>query len=138
MTIRQVSVFVENTSGRLAEVTRLLAKNQLNLRAISVADTADFGILRIIVDDAEKAERVLESGGFTAKLTEVIGVEVPDRPGGLADVMEIFDREKVNIEYLYTSLERNRENAVVIFKVAELELGLRICEKNNLSVISGF
>jgi hypothetical protein len=138
MTIKQVSVFVENTSGRLAEVTRVLAKNQLNLRAISVADTADFGILRIIVDSADKAAEVLEAGGFTAKLTEVIGVEVPDRPGGLADVMEIFDREKVNIEYLYTSLERNRENAVVIFKVADLELGLRICEKNNLSVVSGF
>lgn len=138
MAVKQISVFVENTSGRLAEVTRLMADIGVNLRAISVADTADFGILRILVDDHEKAVEAFKENGFTAKLTEVIGVEVPDRPGGLAEVMDLFDREKVNIEYLYSSLERNVDRAVVIFKVEDVEHGLRICEQHNLTMISQF
>lgn len=138
MAIKQISVFVENISGRLAEVTRLMADNAVNLRAISVADTADFGILRIIVDDYQKAVDAFKNNGFTAKLTEVIGVEVPDRPGGLAEVMDLFDREKVNIEYLYSSLEKNVDRAIVIFKVEDVEHGLKICEQNNLNTISQF
>ena len=138
MAVKQISVFVENTSGRLAEVTRLLADRQVNLRAISVADTADFGILRIIVDDYDKAMAAFKEGGFTAKMTEVIGVEVPDRPGGLAEVMELFDRENVNIEYLYSSLERNVDRAVVVFKVGDIGHGMRICDRHNLKTVSQF
>lgn len=138
MAVKQISVFVENTSGRLAEVTRLMANIGVNLRAISVADTADFGILRILVDDYEKAVDAFKENGFTAKMTEVIGVEVPDRPGGLAEVMDLFDREKVNIEYLYSSLEKNVDRAIVIFKVEDVEHGLKICEQNNLNTISQF
>ena len=138
MAVRQISVFVENTSGRLAEVTRLLADEKVNLRAISVADTADFGILRLIVDDYDKAVAALDKSGFTAKMTEVIGVEVPDRPGGLADVMELFDREGVNIEYIYSSLEKNVDNAVVIFKVANLDHGIKICRQSGLPTVSSF
>ena len=138
MAVRQISVFVENTSGRLAEVTRLLADAKVNLRALSVADTADFGILRLIVDNYDKAVAAFEQGGFTAKMTEVIGVEVPDRPGGLADVMELFDREGVNIEYLYSSLEKNVDNAVVIFKVENLEHGMKICQRSGLPTVSSF
>ena len=138
MAVRQISVFVENTSGRLAEVTRLLADAKVNLRAISVADTADFGILRLIVDDYDRAVAAFEKGGFTAKMTEVIGVEVPDRPGGLAEVMELFHREGVNIEYIYSSLEKHVDNAVVIFKVDNLEHGVKICEQNGLATVNGF
>ncbi len=136
MAVKQISVFVENTSGRLAEVTRLLAGAGVNLRAITIADTADFGILRIIVDDCDRALGAFAKAGFTAKVTDVIGVEVPDKPGGLADVMEIFTREGVNIEYLYASLEHVKDKAVVIFKVEDVAHGLKICAQHKLSLIS--
>ena len=138
MAVKQISVFVENTPGRLAEVTRLMADSGINLRAISVADTADFGILRIIVNDHLAAMEALEKSGFTARITDVIGVEVDDTPGGLAEVMDLFNREKVNIEYLYSSLERNVDSALMIFKIEDVEHGLRICEQHNLKTVPGF
>jgi hypothetical protein len=136
MAVKQISVFVENTSGRLAEVTRLLANAGINLRAITIADTADFGILRIIADDSGKALDAFTKAGFTAKVSDVIGVEVSDKPGGLAGVMEIFHREGVNIEYLYASLEHVKDKAVVIFKVGDVAHGLKICQQHSLSLIS--
>jgi hypothetical protein len=138
MTIKQLSVFLENVSGRLAEVTQLLSGGGINLRAITIADTADFGILRIVCDNPDKALKLLEDGGFTARETDVLGVEVEDKPGGLAKVMDIFRTNNVNIEYLYASLEKNRDNAVVIFKVEDVRHGTRIIEENGLSAIEGF
>ncbi|MFP4384039.1 MAG: ACT domain-containing protein [Spirochaetia bacterium] len=138
MTVKQISVFIENISGRLAEVTRLLSDAEINLRALTIADTADFGILRIIVDDPEKAVRLLESNTFTAKITEVIGVEVKDDPGALAEVLELFEKNDVNIEYLYVTLERKEDGAVVIFKVEDLDRGLDIVNKNGLKTVSSF
>ncbi|GAB4367382.1 MAG: ACT domain-containing protein [Spirochaetales bacterium] len=132
MIIKQISIFLENVAGRLAEVTRLLAQHGINLRAMTIADTADFGILRIVVDQPDKALKVLRDGGFTAKTTEVLAVEVEDRPGGLSKVMEIFQQNKVNIEYLYVSLEKNKDRAVVIFKVEDLKLGQKIVEEHGL------
>jgi hypothetical protein len=137
-TVQQVSVFVENVHGRLAEITRLLSNEQINLRAMTIADTADFGILRLIVSDASKAIAVLQEHNFTAKVTNVIGVEVDDTPGGLAEVLELFDKYRVNIEYLYVTLERTKDRAVVIFKVDDLDLGLRIADEAGLSLVSGF
>ena len=136
MAVKQISVFVENTSGRLAEVTRLLASAGVNLRAITIADTADFGILRLIADDSNRALEAFRKAGFTAKVSDVIGVEVPDKPGGLASVMEIFHHEGVNIEYLYASLEHVKDKAVVIFKVGDVAHGLKICQQHNLALIS--
>ena len=138
MTIKQISVFLENVSGRLAEVTKILSEAGINLRAITIADTADFGILRIVCDDPDKSLSVLEQQGFTARATDVLGVEVEDKPGGLARVMEIFDKNGVNIEYLYASLEKNRNNAIVIFKVEDVKHGLQIIVENGLSSVSGF
>ncbi len=129
---------MENTSGRLAEVTKVLGVSGVNLRALTIADTADFGILRLIVDDVQKALTTLEKAGFTAKVTEVIGVEVEDKPGGLSHVMEIFERNKVNIEYLYATLEKNQENAIVIFRVEDIQLGLKILEENDLKTLGAF
>jgi hypothetical protein len=131
--IKQISIFLENVSGRLAEVTKLLAKSGINLRAMTIADTADFGILRIIVDKTDEAVKALTTGGFTAKITDVLAVEVNDRPGGLAHVMEIFQKNKVNIEYLFVSLERNKDKAIVVFKVEDIEHGMKIVEENGLS-----
>ncbi len=138
MRIKQISIFLENVSGRLAEVTRTLANAGINLRALTIADTADFGILRIVADQPELALKALADGGFTAKETEVLAVEVDDRPGGLAHAMEIFRRNRVNIEYLYVSLEKTREKAVVIFKVEDIALGMKIVEENNLRPAGGF
>ena len=133
---KQISVFLENISGRLADVTRILAARGINLRALTIADTADFGILRIIVDDTEKAVAVLANEGFTVKLTDVLAVEVPDSPGGLAEVMELFRTKEVNIEYLYSSLEKNSSKAAIILKVENLEHGLKIVRENHLSVVA--
>jgi len=138
MTIKQISVFLENTSGRLGEVTKILGEGNINLRAITIADTADFGILRLIVDDVEKALKVLEGAGFTAKVTDVIGVEVADKPLGLARVMEIFEENNINIEYLYATLERNKENAIVIFRVEDVNRGLKILSDNSINTVSKF
>jgi len=138
MIIKQISVFMENTTGRLAQVTGLIADKGLNLRAISIADTADFGILRMVVDKPDEAMAILEKEGFTGKETDVIGVEVEDHPGGLAKVMKIFRDEGVNIEYLYASLERNANKAVVIFKVGDVDKGVKMIEKHGLRTVSTF
>jgi hypothetical protein len=133
---KQISVFLENISGRLADVTRILASQEINLRALTIADTADFGILRIIVDETDRAVAVLTKEGFTVRLTDVVALEVPDTPGGLAQVMELFRSKGVNIEYLYSSLEKNSPNAAIILKVENLQHGLKIVEDNHLSIVN--
>ncbi len=99
MIIKQISTFMENTTGRLADITGLLAKAGINLRAISIADTADFGILRMVADQPDEAVRLLKEAGFTSRETDVIGVEVPDHPGELARIMALFRDQGVSIEY---------------------------------------
>ena len=116
MKVQQISIFLENKSGRLSEVTRILGNNGINIRALSLADTTDFGILRLIVNDADKANRVLKEYGFTVGKTDVIAVEVNDKPGGLARILEILNRENINVEYMYAFVERSRDNAVIIFR----------------------
>ncbi len=135
MGIKQISVFVENSSGRLAEITAVLAEAKVNLRALTIADTADFGILRIIADDPEKALLVLHEKKYTARATEVIGVELEDVPGSLAKVLKVFSENGVNIEYLYASLGQSNQNAVVIFKVQDLAHGLKIADRVGLKVV---
>ena len=138
MALKQISVFLENKSGRLAEVSALISGAGINFRAISIADTADFGILRMIVDKPDDALVLLEKNGFTAKENLVLGVEVEDHPGGMAGVMKLFDENDVNIEYLYSSLESGTEKAVIIFKVEDVEHGIKILEKYNINRISHF
>jgi len=138
MAIRQISVFVQNTSGRLAEVTALLAANNLNLRAISIADTADFGILRMIVDQPDQTLAILKTAGITAKETEVIGVEVEDNPGELARVTELFKDSGINIEYLYASLERCSDRAIIVLKVNQVATGIKLLDSNGFHTVSAF
>lgn len=133
MKIRQISIFLENSSGRLAEVTRVLKDGGVNLRAIMIADTADFGILRVIADDPEKAERILAAANFTTKATEVLAVTISDKVGSLAEVLHIFEENGINIEYLYAALDKVGETAVVIFKVEDLEKGLAVVESHGLN-----
>ncbi|MFP3041556.1 ACT domain-containing protein [Treponema primitia] len=138
MQIKQISVFLENSSGRLGEVTKVLADAGINIRALSIADTADFGILRLIVDKNDEAITALTKAGFTTRLSDVVAVEVVDNPGSLAKVMELFQKSKVNIEYLYASLEGKTGKAVIIFKLENLEQGLKIVTDNGLSVVEKF
>ncbi len=138
MQIKQISVFLENNAGRLGEVTKVLAEANINIRAISIADTADFGILRIIADKNLEALKALNDEGFTTRITDVVAVEIEDKPGSLAHVMEIFQKESVNIEYLYASLEGKEGKAVVIFKLEDADKGLKIVDANGLSMVEKF
>ena len=138
MIIKQISIFMENTTGRLADVTDLLAQAGINLRAISIADTTDFGILRMVADQPDEAVRLLKEAGFTARETDVIGVEVPDHPGELARIMALFRDEGVSIEYLYASLEHKEDKAVIVLKVDDIEAGLAMLEKHGFSTIPSF
>jgi len=135
MRIKQISVFLENKKGRLAEVTKLIAEAGIDIRAVSIADTAEFGILRLIVNKPEAAVEAIAKGGFTVKSTDVLAVEIPDKPGSLAKVMEIFEKTGVNIEYLYASLEKDASTAVVVFKVEDIEHGMRIAVEHKLTTV---
>ncbi|GAB1481395.1 ACT domain-containing protein [Treponema sp.] len=138
MQIKQISIFLENNAGRLAEVTKVIAEANINIRAISIADTADFGILRIIANKPEAAMAACAAAGFTTRMTDVLAVEIPDEPGSLARIMELFKNSGVNIEYLYASLEGAKEKAVVIFKVDDVALGLKIVKDNGFATLSTF
>jgi hypothetical protein len=138
MIIKQISIFLENVSGRLAEVTKILADSKINLRAMTIADTADFGILRVITSTPEDAVAVLSKAGFMAKETDVLAVEVEDHPGGLAHVMDVFSKNKVNIEYMYASLERSQDKAVIVIKVEDVQKGVKIVEENGLKPVNSF
>ena len=138
MKIKQISIFLENTAGRIADVTKVLKDNSINLRAIMIADTADFGILRIITDDSDKALSVLKDAKFTTKTTDVLAISISDQVGALHDVMELFQNNGINIEYLYASLEKTGDTAIIIFKVQDADKGLKVIEENGLSTVGKF
>lgn len=137
---KQLSVFLENKAGRLSSVTRALGEAGINIRALSIADTSDFGILRIIVNDPIRAYKILKEAGFTVSETEVIAVRVQDSPGGLAAVLEQMSEANLNIEYLYAFLGTSEDDALVIFKVEDIkkariaftEKGIKFLEENEL------
>lgn len=133
----QISVFLENKRGRLADVTRLLTKAGINIRALSLADTADFGVLRLIVDDPAGCSRALRENGFVAQQTEVVAVEVEDHPGGLHRILEVLDSHGINIEYMYASLERQVDRAVVVMKIDEREEAQEILRQRGIRALSG-
>lgn len=137
MKILQISVFIENQSGRLYEVTDLLGKNGINIRALSLADTSDFGILRLIVNDPERAYSLLRENGFTVGRTEVIAVEVPDKPGGLASVLKALNENKINVEYMYAYVEMSGDCAVMIFRFDETDKALKVLSDNGITTIKG-
>jgi hypothetical protein len=118
MFVKQISVFMENRAGRLEEITGILAKNAINIRALSLADTSDFGILRLIVDNPEKAHEILKKESFTVRENEVIATEVEDKPGGLHDILSLFSKSGISIEYMYAFLERkHQDRAVLVIRV---------------------
>ncbi|MFO7838165.1 MAG: ACT domain-containing protein [Desulfosalsimonadaceae bacterium] len=137
MKAEQISIFLENKAGRLAEVTGTLSGAGVNIRALSLADTTDFGVLRLIVDDNAKAEQVLKEAGFTVRTTHVVAVEVDDRPGGLHYILDTLTLAGINVEYMYAFVQQSGDNAIMIFRFDQLEEAIRVLEKNNVTVISG-
>jgi len=136
MKVDQIAVFLENKSGRLAAITKVLSDNNINIRALSVADTADFGILRLIVDDSEKATRVLKDEGFTVGQGYVVAVEVADRPGGLARVLAALHQAGINVEYMYAFVQKSGENAVLIFRFDDPDIAITILQNAGIKILS--
>jgi hypothetical protein len=137
MRVEQISIFLENKSGRLAEVTDVLAAAGVNIRALSLADTADFGILRLIVDQVDQAKQALKDKGFTIGRTEVLALEVPDRPGGLAEILRILGKAGINVEYMYAFVQRSLDNAIVIFRFDELDKAIQVLTGAGVRVLRG-
>jgi hypothetical protein len=134
MKAEQISVFLENRAGRLAEVTHVLAEAGVNVRALSLADTSDFGILRMIVCDNAKAQAVLKEKGFTLGRTSVVAVEVEDRPGGLDEVLQLVSGHGINVEYMYAFIQRERD-AILIFRFDKVDLAVEVLKNNNFTII---
>ena len=137
MKVEQISIFIENKSGRLAEITRILGDAGINIRALSLADTSDFGILRLIVDNVETAKAVLKEKGFTVSKTEVVAVEVPDRPGGLSSLLQTLDANQINVEYMYAFVERCGGNAVIIFRFDETDKAIDSLKGSGFTILQG-
>lgn len=119
MAIKQLTVFVENKKGTVVTVTDILSKNNINLRALSIAETRDFGILRLIVDDEAAAEKVLVEAGFLIKVVETVGVKIGDQPGKLTAALSVLDKADINVEYLYAFMARTEKHAYVVLRVED-------------------
>ena len=137
MKAEQISILLENKAGRLSEVTGILAQAGVNIRALSLADTTDFGVLRLIVDNNQKAEEALKEAGFTVRITHVVAVEVDDRPGGLHFILDALTQAGINVEYMYAFVQQSGSNAIMIFRFDQLEPAIDVLEKNNVTVING-
>ncbi len=137
MRVEQISIFLENKAGRLAEVARILSEAQINIRALSLADTSDFGILRLIVNDTAKAKDVLRANGFTVGKTDVAAVEVEDRPGGLHAILDMLSKANINVEYMYAFVQQSGANAVIIFRFDNLDEAVRLLLAGGIKVIKG-
>lgn len=135
MKIKQISVFLENKSGRLAELTQVLGEAGINIRALSIADTSDFGILRLIVNKPKEALDVLKNEGFTVSITDVIAVQVNDQPGGLGYVLKLLQDDGVNIEYLYAFVQKSANDALVVFRVEQIDEAIKLLIENNVTLV---
>ena len=119
MSLKQLNIFVENKKGALVEITETLAQHDVNIRALSIADTEEFGILRLIVNDNETASKILSEKDYLLKITEVVGVKIGDAPGKLSTALEVLDKEDINVEYLYAFMARTEKHAYVVLRVAD-------------------
>lgn len=137
MTIPQISVFLENKAGQLADITGILSENQVNMRAINIAETTDYGVLRLIVDDAAKASSILLEQGFILTMTPVVGVAVPDTPGGLSKVLGVISGAGIDVEYMYSVFGQKDGLACMIFRVADSDALTAVLEQNGINTIAG-
>jgi hypothetical protein len=135
MKIQQVSIFLENKKGRLSDVCSVLGKSGVNIRALTVAESEDFGVLRIVVDKPEPTLKLLKENGFAAKLTPIVAVEVPDRPGGLAAVLKILTDNDINVEYMYGFVEKFGDNAMLVFRFDDPDKTVELLRKSGIKVL---
>jgi len=135
MKIIQLSIFLENKPGRLAAVTEVLNMANINIQALSLADTLDFGVLRLMVDDSAKAVKALEEKKISVAETVVSVVQVPDRPGGLHRILKIIEKENINLEYMYSYMSRKKEDAIMIFQFGDPENAEHLLNENGINVL---
>jgi hypothetical protein len=136
MKLKQTSVFLENRKGRLWKAISTLREADINIRALSIADTSEFGILRMIVPDPDKAKEVLEENTFVVKTNEVIGVEIPDQPGGLDGILEILTKADINVEYLYAFVEKKADQAIVVLRTEDIDAGIKALKEGGANLLS--
>lgn len=136
MDVKQISVFLENKKGRLSEALSALAQAQINVRALAIADTSEFGILRLIVPDPDKAKKVLAKNSFTVKENDVIAIAVPDKPGGLAGVLKVLTEADINVEYVYAFVTKRGEKAVVVLRTDNIRKAKAALRKSGVTVLS--
>jgi len=135
MKIHQLSVFVENSPGHLRAPCQVLADAGINLATLSLADTRQYGILRLIIADWQKAKSVLEAAGFLVNVSDVLAVEVPDRPGGLADVLKVIERANINVEYMYAFAEKHNDKAVLVFRMEDPDAAAEALKQSGVHVV---
>jgi len=136
MKLKQISIFLENKKGRLWKALSILREADINIRALSIADTSEFGILRLIVPDPQKAKSVLEEENFVVKINDVIAVEVHDEPGGLEKILEILNKADINVEYIYAFVEKKGEKAIVVLRTEDIDAGIKALESGGINVLS--
>ncbi len=136
MKVRQISVFLENRAGRLAFVLDTVAKASINIRTMSLADTSDFGIVRLIVDDVDAAMAALRAAGCTAAITDVLAIEVADRPGGLAEVLDTIAKANLNVEYMYAFTSRIADRAFVVFRFEDIDAALAALKDSPVTILT--
>jgi hypothetical protein len=137
MKVEQISIFLENKPGSLENVARILKDANVNIRTLSLADTTDFGILRLIVNDVDASVKALKENGLRVSRTSVVAVEVPDRPGGLHSILQALSTSEVNVEYLYAFVEKSGENAVIIFRFDAPDKAIDVLAKHGFSIMPG-
>jgi hypothetical protein len=137
MKVEQIAIFLENRSGRLAEITEILAGKDINICAMSLADTSDFGIMRLIVNDTENACKVLKENGFTVGSTNMVVAEVQDKPGGLANVLQIIKKAGLNVKYLYAFTQKSGETGLIIFRFEKIDAAIDVLVKAGVRLLSG-
>lgn len=135
MIVKQVSVFVENTVGRLAGLTKILTDNGIDLKASTIAETVDFGILRCIVEEPEKTVKILVENGFTASISEVIGVSLEDKPGGLHHVLALLAEAGIAVNYIYSTIKSAEGKAIIMMKVADPAKAAEVLKKNDVQLV---
>lgn len=136
MAIKQLTVFVQNKKGTVASVTDILSQNNINLRALSIAETQDFGILRMIVNDEAAAERVLADSGYLIKVIDVVGVKIGDEPGKLSEALAVLDNANINLEYLYAFMARTEKHAYVVLRVEDNAIAEQLLGDAGFKMIS--
>ena len=135
MAVKQISIFVENKEGRIKKAIDTLAKQNINIRALSIADTTKYGILRLIVSDNEKAIEALENDGFIVKENEVIILAVPDEPNGLNSTLAVFDEKGINLEYLYAFVSSKTDEAIVVMRLENMEKAIDALNESNVKIL---